>query len=470
MSLRSKYEPQIRSLQGSDTAKAAGLALAMIVNNVIALGSTVVFARLLSDYGSLAALISYFLILSVVGQAMQVATAREGVLGHLGVGHDLLATLRRWTQTMAIFTLVLTVVSVVLRNPIASAVGVKHDPWAAAVGIPAGCLWLELSILRGALQGVGDYKAVGLSLIYEQGSRLLTGAVLAAIGLGVTGAYLGTPLSFIAMCAYCAVQLRRHVEQTTGTKVEPGKVHAAAIELWTHVRRAWVPIGGLIIIAVLQNIDIIAAKHRLPGKELQSSYAATAVAAKVLIWVAIGASLYLVPEVSRRGAEGKPTRPVLFRALGIIFVCAIPVLLIFAVAAKPLLKIAFGANRTAASDSLLVLGLAFTILACTYLAIQYMLAQRRTWFLLPLGLVAVAEPILLLNASTKPANFAAVVLGIQAAAAIVAFTIALWPSGRSGAPPPPNEADKTAAPTGETLDTQQPAPQPLASAGSTQRG
>ena len=334
MSLKSKYEPQIRSLQGSDTAKAAGLALAMIVNNVIALGSTVVFARLLSDYGSLAALISYFLILSVVGQAMQVATAREGVLGHLGVGHDLLATLRRWTQTMAIFTVVLTVISVVLRNPIASAVGVKHDPWAAAVGIPAGCLWLELSILRGALQGVGDYKAVGLSLIYEQGGRLITGAALAAVGLGVTGAYLGTPLSFIAMCAYCAVQLRRHVERTTGTKVEPGKVHAAAIELWTHVRRAWVPIVGLIIIAVLQNIDIIAAKHRLPGKELQSSYAATAVAAKVLIWVAIGASLYLVPEVSRRGAEGKPTRPVLFRALGIVFVCAIPVLLIFAVAAE----------------------------------------------------------------------------------------------------------------------------------------
>ena len=58
----------------------------MIANNVIALGSTVVFARLLSDYGSLAALISYFLILSVAGQAMQVATAREGVLGHLGVG------------------------------------------------------------------------------------------------------------------------------------------------------------------------------------------------------------------------------------------------------------------------------------------------------------------------------------------------------------------------------------------------
>ena len=63
------------------------------------------------------------------------------------------------------------------------------------------------------------------------------------------------------------------------------------------------------MIAVLQNIDIIAAKHRFYGKDLASSYAATAVAAKVLIWVAIGAGFYLVPEVSRRRAAGEDTAP-----------------------------------------------------------------------------------------------------------------------------------------------------------------
>jgi len=434
--LKRTYGPQIERLRGSDTAKAAGLALAMIANNVIALGSTVVFARLLGDYGSLAALVSYFLILSVVGQAIQVATAREGVLGHLGVGPGLLATLRRWTRTMLIFTLALTVVSILLRNPIAAAVGVKKYPWAAAIGLPAACLWIELSILRGALQGIGDYKSVGLSLVFEQATRLLTGAILAAIGLGVTGAYLGTPLSFIAMCAYCAVQLRRHVELVSGVPVQPGVVHAAALQLWTHVRRAWVPIVGLIVIAVLQNIDIIAAKHRFSGvRDLASSYAATAVAAKVLIWVAIGAGFYLVPEVSRRRAAGEETRPVLARALAIIFVCSIPCLLIFAVAAKPLLRIAFGANRTEASGSLLVLGVAFTVLACTYLAIQYMLALKRTWFLVVIGAVAVAEPVLLLHASRRPQDFAIVVLAVQAAGALAAFTLALWRSG-----PPPERA------------------------------
>jgi O-antigen/teichoic acid export membrane protein len=450
--LRQRYAPAVAELKGSETAKAVGLAGAMIANNIIALGSTVVFARLLSDYGSLAALVSYFLILSVVGQAIQVATAREGVLGHLGVGAGLLATMKRWTRTMLWFTLALTVVSILLRPPIADAVGVKHDPWAAAIGLPAGCLWLELSILRGALQGVGDYKSVGLSLVGEQATRLVTGAALAAalsgVGLAVTGAYLGTPISFIVMGVYCWRMLSEYVERFERAPAEAeaeakarepwmapmgSRAPRAALGLWTHVKRAWAPIAGLIVIAVLQNIDIIAAKHRFGGvKDLASSYAATAVAAKVLIWVAIGAGFYLVPEVSRRRAAGEDTRPVLARALAIILVCAVPVLLIFAVAAKPLLRIAFGENRLLASNSLLVLGVAFTVLATTYLAIQYMLALKRTWFLVLLGAVAIAEPILLLQASRKPEGFAAVVLGIQAVGAILAFGLALR---RDSAPP-----------------------------------
>ena len=424
--LKRRYEAPLQTLRASDTAKAAGLAAAMIVNNVIALGSTVVFARLLNDYASLAALVSYFLILGVVGQAMQVATAREAVLGHLGVGPGLIVTLKRWARTMVWVTVALTVASILAREPIAQAVGVQNDQWAAAIGIPAGCLWLELSILRGALQGIGDYKSVGLSLICEQATRLIVGAALAAAGLGVTGAYLGTPISFIVMCAYCAIQLRRHIEGPAGRSAIDAR--EVAITLWTHVKRAWAPIAGLVIIAVLQNIDIIAAKHRFNGiKDLASSYAATAVAAKVLIWIAIGAGFYLVPEVSRRHAARQDTRPVLAKAVAIIAVCAAPCLLIFAFAAEPLLHAVFGANRLKATEALLPLGLAFTALAGTYLAIQYMLALKRSSFLIPMAAIAVVEPVLLVNASRKPADFAIVVLAVQVVAALVAFTLALRP-------------------------------------------
>src|SRR5579875_348142 len=143
--------------------------------------------------------------------------------------------------------------------------------------------------------------------------------------------------------------------------------------------------------------------------------------------VAMGAGFYLVPEVSRRRAEGLDTRAVLLKSLAIVLVCAVPVLLIYGGASHLLISSVFGAAKAGASDSLIILGLAFAVLACTYLAIQYMLALKRAWFLLGVGAVALAEPALLLNASHRPASFAAVVLGVQVLAALIAFALALRP-------------------------------------------
>jgi O-antigen/teichoic acid export membrane protein len=428
---RTTLRARFVGLRSSDVGRASGLAGAMIANNVVALGSTVVFARLLDDYGSLAALISFYLILSVVGQALQVATARDAVLGQLGEGPALAATLRSWTRSLLLLTVAVAVVSIALRAPIAHAVGVDQE-WGAAVGLPAGVLWLLLSLLRGGLQGTGDYRAVGISLVGEQSARLVLGGALAAAGMGVTGAYLGTPLSLIAMAVYCWMELQRR----TGAIAVPGaeqrfRPPASASgsgdvsrRLRDHVAGATTPIAGLVIVALLQNVDIIAGKHRF-STDVASSYGATAVAAKVLVWVAMGAGFYLVPETSRRHSEGEDTRRVLVNAIGIVLVCALPVLAIFALGGRQLLQAAFGADRLLAVDALLPLGVAFTLLALTYLAIQYLLALRRTAFLLPLGAIALAEPVLLLTvAPENPDGFAAVVLAIQAVAAVVALGLA----------------------------------------------
>jgi O-antigen/teichoic acid export membrane protein len=446
-----RYAARLSALRGSDTAKAAGLAGAMIANNVTALVATVVFAHEHLDYGSLGALISYLLILTVAGQAMQVATAREGVLGHLGVGPSLLATVRGWARTLAVATVVLTAASILLRHPIAQAVGVHRFPWAAALGIPTGCVYLQLCLMRGALQGVGDYRSVGASLVGEQLVRLITGATL-ALGLGVTGAYLGSILSYVAMSVYCLAMLRSYAARHV-SEADPA---TAKISLGRHIWRAWAPIAGLIVIAVLQNIDIIAAKHRF-STATASSYAATAVAAKVLIWVAMGAGFYLVPEVSRRRAAGEPTRPVLGRALGIVLLCSLPCLLIYAFAAHPLLSAVFGHRKATASGSLLPLGAAFTVLACTYLAIQYMLGLKRVGFLVVLAAVAAVEPVLLLHASRHPESFATVVLAVQAAGALLAFGFALWAGGahsaRTQKSPSWESSPGSAVPASDRVDT-----------------
>jgi O-antigen/teichoic acid export membrane protein len=416
--------PLLERLRGSDTGKAAGLAGAMIANNVLALISSVVFARMLTNYGALAALISYLIILTVVGQAIQVVTAREGVLGHLGTGEELLATLERWARALLAFTVVATLISILLRQPIADAVGVPHQGWAAAAGIPAGCLYLGLCTLRGALQGVGDYRTVGYSLIGEQAARLVAGATLVAVGLGIAGAYLASLISYIAMCTYCAVIIYRRLAGPTYPRWRLRNAASGVLSFGRHIRSATVPIAALAIIQLLQNMDLIIAKHRFTDP-VASSYAVAAVAGKVLIWVAMGASFYLVPETSRLWSENKETRPVLLKSLAIVGVCAIPCMLIFAVAGHPLLAAVFGQDKAVASDALLPLGAAFTVLAATYLAVQYMLALKRVWFLPALGLVAAVEPILLLQAPKHPASFATVVLLVQLMAAAVAYVAAL---------------------------------------------
>jgi CDP-diglyceride synthetase len=127
---------------------------------------------------------------------------------------------------------------------------------------------------------------------------------------------------------------------------------------------------------------------------------------------------------------------VLLRAIAIVLVCAVPVLGIFALGGHELLKLAFGAKRLLAVDALVPLGVAFTLLAITYLAVQSLLALHRKLFLAPLALVAVAEPIVLSTAAPRaPAGFAAIVLATQAAATLVALGLAWW-SQRAPAPTP----------------------------------
>src|SRR4051812_50198036 len=70
---------RLRSLSRSETSRAAELGIAAMGANVVALVFTLVFTRVLgqSDYGSLAALVSTFLILNVPGYALQTTVARE---------------------------------------------------------------------------------------------------------------------------------------------------------------------------------------------------------------------------------------------------------------------------------------------------------------------------------------------------------------------------------------------------------
>jgi O-antigen/teichoic acid export membrane protein len=195
------------------------------------------------------------------------------------------------------------------------------------------------------------------------------------------------------------------------------------------MRGAWLPVVGLGLLALLQNVDVIVVKHQVGG-DRAGAYAAAAVAAKAVIWVAIGIGLQLLPDATRRAADGLDPLPVLRRALAVLAVVAVPALVIFIAAPETVLRLAFGPKFVVAADALPVLALAMTLLACAYLTVQYMLALGRTSFLWVLGLVAVVEPFLLSAGTFSLLSYASLVLALQCAAAVGVLALALRLRGR----------------------------------------
>jgi O-antigen/teichoic acid export membrane protein len=398
-----------------ETGRAVGLAAATMAANGIAVVFTIVFTRLLGagDYGSLAALLNLSVILFVPGSALQVVVAREGTLGKLGRGPELASTLSRWTRHLLLAMVAVAVVSVLARGPLAALLNVDQT-WAAAAVPVTGTAWLLLSVQRGLLQAARRYRAIGLSVVLEAGGRLLAAIALVSAGLGVTGAYLGT----LASLCLTAIALEVVLKRRLGAPATNTPQH----KLRTLVAQTALPITVLTLVAALQNVDVIMAKHTL-SQGTAGVYAASTVAAKALIWIAIGLGLWVVPEATRRAAAHHDPRTVLLRAIAVIGALAAAALLIFATVPELLLRTAFGTEYESGAEILVVLGGAYSLLAGGYIAAQFLLALHRRVFAIGLGVVAVVEPLLLLTASDVM-EFATIVLAVEATAAVFLLAVA----------------------------------------------
>ena len=395
--------------------------MAVIASNVIGLVFTIVFARVLgaAGYGSLAALVSAWIILMVPGSALQIAVAREVSRAAASGSADAGAGVRRWFAHIALATAAVAVAAIPLRDAIAAAINVD-ETWAAAAVPVTALLWMLVCVERGALQGFGRYRRVGVSIVAEAGTRLVFALALVGLGLDVTGAFLGSALSLVAVAAALAVPLHGLLPPRHGG--------AGLARLRDLLADARAPVIALTLLFTLQEVHVIVVKHQATG-DTAGSYAVAAVAAKAIVWVGIGLGLYLLPEAARRAKLGVDARPILVRTLGLIALCAAPMMLIFAFGAEPLLDAAFGDDLTEASGALPLLGLAMTLLACSYLSVQYLLALGRWRFIWVLALAAAAEVGLLAGVGADLEQVALTLLAVQLCCAAVMLTIAFRTTG-----------------------------------------
>lgn len=417
----------LRSKESSGTKSAVGLSVAALGGNVLGLAFTVVLARALGPigYGSLAALVSAFLIVAIAGSALQITVAREVSIEASRHDPTLRAHVLRWTSATLSITAVLVVLGIVFREPLASLVGVGDDPWGAAAIPATGGAWLFLSVLRGALQGLQRFQAVALSIVGEAALRLVAAATLVGVGFGVTGGFLGSALSILFTAGILLIPLLRVLGGPVELDLEPDAdlqplapvdVAKSDFGFLALVRSTWPALVALTLIAMLQNSDVIMVK-RAADETLAGAYAADAVAAKVIVWVAIGLGFYVVPEAARRGA-GPDSRRLLRRAISLIALVGGAMVAVYFVAGKQVLELAFGPEYGIESAALPLLGLAMVFLAITYLACQYFLAIRRFSFLAILAVAVVVQLAVVQSVAESPYDTAVAMLSIQLVVAV----------------------------------------------------
>ena len=423
--------PQLGALARSDTGRAAGLAGAMMGNNLIALVTTVLFARLLgaSGYGTLGALLAAFVILMVPGSALQATVARE-VSHELGEGSEVAgAGVHRWMTHLTIALAVVVALAVFLREQIAAAIGVEVA-WAAAATLPTGWLWLMLSVQRGALQAVQRYRLVGLTLVGEAALRLVFGVALLLLGFGVTGAFLGTTIALALLVVAYTFPLRRLLPAPR----DPA-ARAAVPGMRRLIARARIPVVAFVLLAILQHVDVIIVKH-VAAPDVAGAYVAASVAAKAVIWLAMGLGFYLLPEAVRRTQRGDDARPILVRTLALLAVVAVPLVAFYSVLAQPLLELVFRAGLTAGAGALPLLTAAMALLGVGYLGVQYLLALGRRSFLALLASAAAVELVVLPNVGAGSRGEAATAQLVDVALVLLCLqtvlTVALlWSAARA---------------------------------------
>lgn len=239
---------------------------------------TVIAARLLAPeaFGELSALLAVLLVGAVPAMGVQTAVALR-VAAHPGEPRQPLAGLG---ITAAVAVAALTGTAVPLIAHVLHVTDTAAVVWLAVAVAPltVNGLWL------GLLQGTQRFTRYGALVAGEAAARVggaLTGlAVTGSSGGAMTGIALGAVVSAGAGWVVCG----RPLPARFGWRRFAEVAHAAQ---------------ALLAVVVLVNLDLVLARHVLPGAS--GEYAVGAVLAKIAYWLPHAAAVLVLPRLAGAG-------------------------------------------------------------------------------------------------------------------------------------------------------------------------
>ena len=374
----------------------------------------VVVSRLLgpSEYGALAALLAVILVLSVPFAVLQTALAnRTATLRAHGREHEVAGLAADALKTVLPFAWAAGLVVLVVGTPLLSIF--LHIGIAPAMLLaPFVVASVPLSVGYGVLQGQLRFKALAMLILVGVALRFVFGVTLVSVGLGVSGALLGTVLA-TALTVPLAVYVIRvdRVAWRGARRI----LHALRADAGT-------ALYGLTTFWVLAEVDVALARHYLSADDA-GFYSSAGLMARAPLFIAAAVGVVAFP----RFVAGRTNEESLRRWLrvsvaataGIGALCVGGLTLL----RDPLISIAFGRSFLPGADLLPVLATAMACLAVVSVLVYFHIAVGSRAYVITAAGVAV-EIVLIALFHDSGQEIAAVALAVGFLVALLQYQAA----------------------------------------------
>jgi O-antigen/teichoic acid export membrane protein len=331
-----------------------------------------------ASYGDVASLVAVIGLISLPLVGVQVAMARYVAGFEESHARSQIALFFSKALRLSVAVGILTAAALCgLSLPLHEFLGIDSLAAVVLMGLAVAPSFVS-PVVWGLAQGLQRFTLFSVSIGLGPMIRPLLAAGFLAAGLGVAGAMGATFVAALIATVVPLVLLRRWVTRETALP-SPVPPH--------EVTRFLVPtMIGVLSITSLTTADVIVAKAALSDHDA-GLYGSASLIGRVILYLPAAIVLVLLPKVSAREAAGRGSRDVLVKSLLVTAGFCTAATVMYAVAPKLLVFLAFGSSFEEAAGLLWMFALAMSGYALLNVLLTYHLARGfyRFSFILAIG-------------------------------------------------------------------------------------
>lgn len=361
--------------------------IATSIVNVINLIYHIIMGRLLgpSEYGIFTSIISLLFLTGALSTTFHTVSTKyasiyftEEKFGKLRVFFNLI------TKRILVISAVILLILFLLLNQLKLFLKLDSVYPLIYFGIIA-IAGLLISFNRGILQGIKNFKSLGINSVIEVLIKLIAGVVLVYFGLKANGAMLGFMIAGLIAYLIIFFPLRR------GIFTKEDKYHNnEGIELKKFYKSIILILLSTVLFSLFSYFDIVMVKHFFSSHET-GIYSAAAQIGRIILFFPAAVSIVVFPRLSEKKIKKENISITLYKGLFTIALVSIIFLIIYFFFPEAVLKIIYGSKYIAAASLVFRYGVFMTFISLIILQIFYFITIGKYWYLIYLFIILVEQ-------------------------------------------------------------------------------